>query len=176
MTQGAERILILRELNRATLARQLLLDRATIPVPDAVARLVGLQAQVPNPPYIGLWTRLRDFRRDDLTRLLEERRVVRAPLLRSTLHLFTAEDYALLRPALQPALTRALAAFFGRRAKGLDIARLVAAARAHLQETPRTFTELRALLSDLEPDRDPEALAYAVRTHLPLVQAPPGGA
>lgn len=176
MTQGAERILTLRELNRATLARQLLLDRAALPVPDAVARLVGLQAQVPNPPYIGLWTRLRDFRRDDLTRLLEERRIVRAPLLRSTLHLFTAEDYALLRPALQPALTRALAAFFGRRAKGLDIARLVAAARAHLQETPRTFTELRALLSDLEPDRDPEALAYAVRTHLPLVQAPPGGA
>ena len=176
MTQGAERVLTLRELNRATLARQLLLDRAALPVADAVARLGGLQAQVPNPPYIGLWTRLRDFRRDDLTCLLEERRVVRAPLLRSTLHLFTAEDYALLRPALQPALTRALAAFFGQRAKGLDIARLVAAARDHLRETPRTFTELRARLSEIEPDRDPEALAYAVRTYLPLVQTPPGGA
>ncbi len=171
----ADRILTLRELNRATLARQLLLDRAPLPVPQAIERLVGLQAQVPNPPYIGLWTRLRDFRRDALTGLMKERQVVRATLMRSTLHLMTAGDYLLLRGALQPALTRALGAFFGQRAKGLDIDRLVAAARAWVEEAPRTFTELRALLSELEPDRDPEALAYAVRTHLPLVQVPPRG-
>lgn len=104
----ADRILTLRELNRATLARQLLLDRAPLPVPQAIERLVGLQAQVPNPPYIGLWTRLRDFRRDALTGLMKERQVVRATLMRSTLHLMTAGDYLLLRGALQPALTRAL--------------------------------------------------------------------
>ena len=71
VSMEADRVLTLRELNRATLARQMLLDREPLPVSEAVERLVGLQAQVPNPPYIGLWTRLRDFRRDDLTRLLE---------------------------------------------------------------------------------------------------------
>ena len=171
----ADRPLTLRELNRATLARQLLLGREELAASAAIERLAGLQAQVPNPPYIGLWTRLTAFRRDDLTRLLEQRAVVRATLLRSTLHLFTARDYLLLRPALQPALTRALGAFFGKRAKGLDIDRLVTAARAAVEEAPRTFTELRPLLSRIYPDRDPEALAYAVRTHLPLVQVPPGG-
>lgn len=75
------RLLTLCELNRATLARQLLLDREELPVSEAVERLVGLQAQVPNPPYVGLWTRLRDFRRDDLTGLMEELRVVRATFL-----------------------------------------------------------------------------------------------
>ncbi len=75
------RLLTLRELHRATLARQLLLDWEALPVSEAVECLVGLQAQVPNPPYVGLWTRLQDFRRDDLTGLMEERRVVRATFL-----------------------------------------------------------------------------------------------
>jgi hypothetical protein len=170
-----DRVLTLRELNRATLARQMLLTRESLPVSDTVERLVGLQAQVPNPPYIGLWTRLWDFRRDDLTRLLEQREIVRATLMRSTLHLMRAEDYLLLRPALQPALTRSLRSIGGKRLEGLDLDRLVAAARTSVEEAPRTFTELRGLLSGLEPDRDPSALAYLVRTHLPLVQVPPGG-
>jgi hypothetical protein len=170
MSMEPDRVLTPRELNRATLARQMLLDREPLPVSDAVERLVGLQAQVPNPPYIGLWTRLRDFQRDDLTRLLEQREVVRA-----TLHLMAAGDYLLLRPALQPALTRSLRSIGGKRLEGLDLDRLVAAARTRVQEAPRTFTELRGVLSGLEPDRDPSALAYLVRTHLPLVQAPPGG-
>jgi hypothetical protein len=87
--------------------------------------------------------------------------------MRPTLHLVTAEDYLLLWPAVQPALIRALAAFFGKRARGLDVARLVGAARALLEEQPRSFAELRAVLSELEPDRAPEALAYAVRSYLP---------
>lgn len=172
----ATHVLTLRDLNRATLARQLLLDRATLPVYDAVQRLVGLQAQVVSPPYIGLWTRLRDFRREDLTRLMEERRVVRATLMRATLHLMTAEDYLLLRPALQPALTRSLRSIAGKRLEGLDLDRPVSAARAYFEEQPRTFAELRPVLSDLEPDRDLSALAYAVRTLLPIVQVPSGGA
>ena len=172
---GVDRVLTLRELNRATLARQMLLDRELLSVRDAVERLVGLQAQLPNPPYIGLWTRLRDFQRDDLTRLLEQREVVRATLMRATLHLTTAGDYLLLRPALQPALTRSLRSIAGKRLEGLDLDRLVAAARTSVEKAPRTFTELRSLLSGLEPDRDPSALAYLVHTHLPLVQVPPGG-
>jgi hypothetical protein len=172
---SAERVLSRRELNRATLDRQLLLQRSSLPVPGAIRRLVGLQAQVATPPYVGLWTRLEGFGRDELTRLTRERRVVRATLMRSTLHLMTAEDYLLLRPTLQPALTRAMNSITGKRVQGLDIDRLVAAARAFFEEQPRTFAELRAMLSDLEPDRDLSALAYVVRTHLPLVQVPSGG-
>ncbi len=172
---ATDRVLTLRELNRATLARQMLLERAAVPVSEAVERLVGLQAQVPYPPYVGLWTRLRDFRREELTRLIEDRQVVRATLMRSTLHLMTADDYLLLRPALQPALTRSMNSLTGKRIEGLDIDRLVGAARAYFEEGPRTFAGLRTLLSELEPERDQSALAYVVRTQLPLVQVPSGG-
>ena len=167
-----ERTLTLRELNRATLARQMLLDREKLPVLDAVERLVGLQAQLPGPPFVGLWARLQGFRRDDLKRLMSERLVVRATLMRATLHLMTAVDYLLLRPALQPALARSLQGIAGRRMQGLDVEELVATVRAFFAHEPRAFAELREVLSDLLPDRDPSALAYAVRTHLPLVQVP----
>jgi hypothetical protein len=170
-----ERILTIRELNRATLARQMLLERETLPVPAAIERVAGLQAQVVSPPYVGLWTRLRDFRREDLTNALEERLVVRVAMMRSTLHLMTAEDYLLLRPVLEPALIRALKAFFGKRAEGLDAERLVGAARTWLEEEPRTQGEFRALLSGLEPDQDPAAMSYAVRAYLPMAQVPSGG-
>jgi hypothetical protein len=169
------RVLTLRELNRATLDRQMLLERQTSPALDAVERLAGLQAQVPSPPYVGLWTRLRDFRREELTRLMEERQVVRATLMRATLHLVTAEDYLLLRPALQPALTRSMNSIAGKRLEGLDLDRLVGVAREYFEREPRPFADFRPLLSELEPERDPSALAYAVRTQLPLVQVPTSG-
>src|SRR5215218_1352253 len=111
----------------------MLLERQTSPALDAVERLAGLQAQVPSPPYVGLWTRLGDFRREELTRLLEERQVVRATLMRATLHLMTAEDYLLLRPALQPALTRSMGSIAGKRLDGLDVDRLVGAARGFFE-------------------------------------------
>ena len=171
----ADRVLTLRELNRATLARQMLLERQAMSALQAVENLAGLQAQVASPPYVGLWTRLRDFRREELTRLMEERRVVRATLMRATLHLMTAEDYLLLRPALQPALTRSMNSIAGKRLDGLDVDRLLKAAREYFEREPHPFADLRPLLSELEPDRDQSALAYAVRTHLPLVQVPSGG-
>jgi len=171
-----ERVLTLRELNRATLARQMLLDREDASALAAVERVLGLQAQVTSPPYVGLWTRLENFRRGDLTRLMLERRVVRATLMRATLQLMTANDYLLLRPALQPALTRSMRSIAGKRLDGMDIDRLVGAAKEFFEEEPRTFADLRPLLSDLEPERDQSALAYAVRTQLPLVQVPSGGA
>lgn len=153
----------------------MLLERAAISPIAAIERLAGLQAQMANAPYVGLWARLEGFERCDLTRLIEDRQVVRATMMRSTLHLATAGDYLTVRPALQPALSRALRTFFGQRAADIDVDRVVAAVRARMVARPVTFVELRALLSDLEPDRDVQALAYAVRTHLPLVQAPPGG-
>ncbi len=167
--------LTLRELNRATLARQLLLKREALPVREVVEQVVGLQAQVISPPFIGLWTRLENFRRADLISQLEQRQVVRATLMRSTIHLVSGDDYLLLRPPLQPALNRALYAFFGSRARSLDLARIIEAAYPFFKEKPRTFSELRALLSSLEPDQEPEAMAYAVRTQLPLVQVPGRG-
>ena len=170
-----ERVLTLRELNRATLARQMLLERENVSVPQAVERVLGLQAQVVSPPYVGLWTRLGDFEREDLTQLTLERRVVRATLMRATLQLMTADDYLLLRPALQPALTRSMRSITGKRLDGVNIDRLVGAAKEFFEEEPRTFAELRPLLSELEPERDQSALAYAVRTQLPLVQVPSGG-
>src|SRR5215211_3032165 len=153
----------------------MLLDRQAIPAFDAVERLAGLQAQVPSPPYVGLWTRLEDFRREELARLMEARQVVRATLMRATLHLVTAEDYLLLRPALQPALTRSMNSIARKRLEGLDVDRLVGAAREYFEREPRPFADFRPLLSELEPERDPSALAYAVRTQLQLVQVPTGG-
>lgn len=169
------RILTLRELNRATLARQMLLERESLPVPHVVKRLAGLQAQVTSPPYVGLWTRLEDFRAGDLTLALEKRRVVRAAMMRSTLHLVTAEDYLLLWSTIQPALVRALGAFFGKRGRELEIEKHVASSRMWLAQKPRNQGELRSLLSELEPGRDPAAMSYAVRSYLPMVQVPSGG-
>jgi hypothetical protein len=96
----AERVLTLRELNRATLARQLLLERKRLSPTAVIERLVGLQAQWPAAPYVGIWTRSTSFRRQALERELTRGTVVKATVMRGTLHLLTRRDYALLRAAL----------------------------------------------------------------------------
>jgi DNA glycosylase AlkZ-like len=108
----------LRALNRATLARQLLLGRATMTALDAVGHLAGLQAQAPLAPYVGLWTRLAGFRHEDLKDLLTERAVLRAHLMRNTVHLVDAADYVRFRPLYQPLLARHLAGNFGKNLVG----------------------------------------------------------
>ncbi|HXR12074.1 MAG TPA: winged helix DNA-binding domain-containing protein, partial [Gaiellaceae bacterium] len=95
-----ERVLTLRELNRATLARQLLLERKRLSPTAVIERLVGMQAQWPAAPYVGIWTRATSFRREALERELERASVVKATVMRQTLHLVTRRDYALLRAAL----------------------------------------------------------------------------
>jgi hypothetical protein len=170
-----DRVLSLRELNRATLERQMLLERQSVPVAKALTRVAGLQAQAVIPPYVGLWTRVEGFRREQLTKLIERRRVVRATLMRHTLHLATADDYLVLRPAIQPALTRSFTGTARKRIEGLDLEPIIRSARRHLRQGPATFAELRDLVSKLAPDRDPNVLAYAVRTFLALVQVPAGG-
>ena len=95
-----ERVLTLRELNRATLARQLLLERKRLSAVAVIERLVGVQAQWPPAPYLGIWTRTTSFRREALERLLVGGAVVKATVMRQTLHLVTLRDYALLRAAL----------------------------------------------------------------------------
>lgn len=96
----AERVLTVRELNRATLARQLLLERKRLAPTAVIERLVGLQAQWPSAPYVGIWTRTTSFRRETLERELADATVVKATVMRQTLHLLTRRDYALLRAAL----------------------------------------------------------------------------
>ncbi len=96
----AERVLTLRELNRATLARQLLLERKRLSPKTVIERLVGMQAQSPSAPYVGIWTRTTSFRRASLERELGRGDVVRATVIRQTLHLVTRRDYALFRAAM----------------------------------------------------------------------------
>ncbi len=168
-----ERVLTLRELNRATLARQMLLERAAISAPAAIERLVGLQAQLPVAPYVGLWTRLAGFRRDDLARPIEDHTVVKATLMRATLHLAAAADYPWLRATLQPVMAYAAATIAKQRETGdLDIPALVEIARDYIAAGPRTFEEISAMLAERLPGRDIGALRYTVRTHLPMVQTP----
>jgi hypothetical protein len=88
-----EQVLTTRALNRALLARQLLLERSTLPVAAALEQIGGIQDQYAPSGYIGLWSRLRTFALDDLTRSLEARTVIQATLMRSTIHLVSREDY-----------------------------------------------------------------------------------
>ena len=94
------RVLTLRELNRATLARQLLLERKRLSARAVVERLVGMQAQWPSAPYVGIWTHTTGFRRSALERELASGRVVKGTVMRQTLHLVTPRDYALIRAAM----------------------------------------------------------------------------
>jgi Winged helix DNA-binding domain len=157
-----------RRLGRATLARQMLLERAEMPAARAVERLAGMQAQEPRPPYAGLWARLTGFRREDLHDALHAREVVRATLMRATLHLMSADDFRALRPALDPMMRQSM----GPRTRGLDLDEVLAAARPLLEEEPRTFNELRALLAEAFPKADDRGLGRAVRLGLPLVMVP----
>jgi hypothetical protein len=170
-----------RALNRALLARQMLLRRAPLPAgPDRAGRVVetvehlgGLQAQAPFPPYYGLWSRLDGFRPDDLSGLLLNRAVVRIALMRGTIHLVSARDCTMLRPLTQPVLDRALKGLFGRHLPDVATGAIAAAGRALVEEQPRTFAELGALLAERWPGHPPDALAQTVRALVPLVQVPP---
>lgn len=167
-----------RALNRALLERQFLLRRARVPVLDAVERLAGLQAQVPADPYVALWSRLHAFRFEDLGELLRRREVVRAGLLRGTIHLASAADALAWRPALQPVLEREIypnVTYGKEKLAGLDAPAVLEAGRALCEERPRTAAQLRDLLGPRWPERDPAALAHAVRCLVPLVHVPPRG-
>lgn len=155
-----ERTLTRRELNRALLARQLLLERVRLPLPRVLERIGGIQDQYAPNAYIRLWSCLEGFRRDDLTRALERRKVVQATLMRSTIHVVSRRDYwpfaVAIRGAQRDWLSRAW--------------------KVPLPELERQADELRVLLAG--GPRRAEELAQVSRTWDPalnLVRVPPSG-
>ncbi|NDL58311.1 winged helix DNA-binding domain-containing protein [Phytoactinopolyspora mesophila] len=171
----SDQVLSRRALNRATLARQLLLRRSSMTAATAVEHLVGLQAQAPFSPYYQLWSRLDRFDPDELARLLVNREVARIVVMRGTIHLMSAADCLTFRPLTQPLMTSDLRTNTQHAAgiRGLDLAEFVQVARAVLEETPRTVSELGTVLAERYPHHEPGALAHAARGLLALVQIPP---
>jgi hypothetical protein len=164
-------------LNRATLARQMLLERADVPVAEAVERLVGMQSQSPTAPYFGLWSRLEGFEPDDLAARLLDRSLVRCSLMRGTVHLATADDCLTLRPLLQPVYDRFISGrgSYAPALEGVDRDELATLARTLIEERPHTNPELRKAIGERWPDHDAAALTTVVRVFVPLVQVPPRG-
>ena len=169
-------VLSRRALNRTLLTRQLLLERVRRPVLDVVELLVGMQAQEPIDPYVGLWTRIDGFDPLELSEAIEERKAVRMGLLRGTLHLVTARDALAQYPILADVMTRSWRSSpFAKQLVGVDLDAVLARARALLEERPMTPSELGVAMAPGWPDRDAPSLAYAARFMLPLVQVPPRG-
>jgi hypothetical protein len=169
-------LLTRRALNRTLLERQLLLERHEMPAGRAIERLIAMQAQVPDAPYVGLWARLDGFQPSELAGMIERREAVRLMLIRCTVHLVTAGDCLALLPAMQPVRDRGFASSpFTRGVAGLDLAAVLAAGRALLEERPLGTPELGRLLAERWPERDRTSLAYAVRYLVPMVQVPPRG-
>jgi hypothetical protein len=164
-----------RAVNRATLDRQLLLARHPMTARDAVRHLAGLQAQAPLAPYVGLWTRLSGFDPEKISTHLSERTVVRAPIMRGTVHLVDTGDFVAFRPLFGPLLAAALRSNYTRRLTGVDLAAVVTEAAAVLSDGPRTRAQLAPVLAARWPEADPMALAYAATYLVPVVQVPPRG-
>lgn len=160
-----------RALNRATLARQLLLQRHDIGIVEAVERLAGMQAQVPKPPAIGLWTRLTNFTLDDYRKAIASKELVRATLMRGTLHLVSRRDFLAWRSAIQTVLTAGYESIT-KTSTPIDLDALLVAARAFLARQPRVFEDIRQHLIAKFPTYNDRHAGYAVRMNLPLIMVP----
>jgi len=163
-------VLTLRQLNRATLARQMLLVRSRTSVLNATQQLLALQAQIARPPVVGLWSRIDGLKREDVVKALVDKRLVRGTSLRGTLHVMTASDFVRFRSTLQTALDRGLK-IVGGRLDGVPIDPLLALAGKFFRE-PKTFDAFRDHLAEKFPKGDIRAMAYAARLKVPLLQVP----
>ncbi|WP_327190073.1 winged helix DNA-binding domain-containing protein [Streptomyces xinghaiensis] len=174
-----------RALGRATLARQLLLERADLPAEDAIAHLGGLQAQEPQEPFTGLWSRLRAFAPSHLSGLLTGRRVVRTHLMRRTVHLLTADDALDWRSRHESMLRQRVLGVYRGELAGVDLDELAAAGRAVMADAePRTMSELLRAVEERWPvagqwpaaGRQRRALGeMLIPALVPAAQIPPRG-
>jgi hypothetical protein len=167
---GAERTLTQRELNRALLARQLLLERTKFTLPRALERMGGLQAQYAPSMYIGLWTRLVGFERDDLTRALEKRKVVQGTLMRTTIHLVSAGDYWPLALAIRKPRRESWLRGHRNKPSGREMAAAAKRLRRHIAKGPLHRSEIDELLGKPGP-----VVLGGVGVWLDLVRVPPAG-
>ena len=158
------------QLNRATLARQLLLERADLDVVAATERIGGLQAQEPASPHIGLWTRLAGFEPAELDRAIVDRTVVKGTLMRSTLHLVSAADYLHLWPALGPMIDGIRRRDRTQPPSARSLAVLRARAEAFTTE-PRGLGELRDHLGPAD-GLTPDEIVWWVRRSVAFAHAP----
>lgn len=152
----------------------MLLRREKAGVVKAVEQLLALQAQVPRPPHVALWSRLQKFDRDQLLKALHARTLVRGTMMRGTLHIMSAKDFLAYRSALQPALTAGMMSVVG---KGPlpSVETLITAGRSAFGRKARPFEDVRAALKSRFPDAHERLMGYAVRMQLPLVQVPLDG-
>lgn len=169
-----------RALNRALLARQLLLDRSPMTTGEALEHLVGMQSQVPAHPYIALWSRLARFTTDDLSAMMRDRSAARVPLMRGTIHLVTPRDALYLRPLTQPVYEKVFpgGGAVALNKAGLEHDALLAVMQERIEHAPATAAALGATLANEWPERDGKAIVDAVRRYLPLLpilQIPPRG-
>ena len=166
-----------RALNRALLARQLLLERRRESAAATIEHLVGMQAQAPNLPYVGLWSRLQGFRHEELSRLVERRQAVRISLMRNTIHLVTARDAFGMKPLFMPLGERGYlrGSPWGREMRNADIPAIRRAGTEIMGGKPRTIAQLAKLMGERFPQHDGPAMAYGVRYMVPLVFTPPRG-
>jgi hypothetical protein len=168
-------ILDRRALNRATLARQLLLERQDRTVPDALTHLVAMQAQEPQEPYVGLWSRLDGFDPRVLSAMVEDRSAVRLHLMRRTVHLVTAGDALRFRGAHDVMLRQRLLGVYGKELADVDLAHLARLGQPLVTPEPRTLPDAGRVLAAHWPDVAPRALGDALTVALALVQVPPRG-
>jgi hypothetical protein len=165
-------VLSARDLNRATLARQMLLAREKVGPLKAIESVAGLQAQVPRAPFISLWSRIAGFGREDLARLIHTRRAIRASTMRATIHLMSRKDFVAYRHLFQPVLEQTTRTSLQRRMAGIDVEARSAEGRRFLDEEPRSFDAYKKALRAAEPDVDHEAVARVIQGFLRLVRVP----
>ncbi|HWG23018.1 winged helix DNA-binding domain-containing protein [Actinospica sp.] len=164
-----------RALNRATLSRQLLLERGSCRPYDAIHALAGMQAQAPLAPHVGLWTRLAHYSPAALDELYDARRVVRSNLMRATVHLVTTDDALAWQGLTGPISARTVQSAFGRRLTGIDLDALTSTALDLLVAAELSTAELGQQLAQRFPGYDADALAYGARGRLALIHVPPRG-
>jgi hypothetical protein len=170
----AERVLSTRELNRALLARQLLLERSALPLTRALERIGGLQTQYAPSAYIGLWTRLRDFRRGTLTKALEGKRAVQATLMRATIHVVSPRDFQLFSAGIRDERREWWFKVSRRQLQleGVDMKKVARRVREHLADGPLRQSDL---VERLRGEGFPRIAWVGAGMWIDLVRVPPSG-